>query len=182
MIHPPLLVEVSKKLDELARQGKPERELLIVLRRIPDAETLWSLLLYLAPSILVARMVYRRAMELGASEDRARGYLAGVHQFYSDEETAAAITGQRMPQTNDPELLIVWASLDLMPRGHIERLQAVLPHASDPLPVWRAIASTSNLGGMNDIAAEAYRWLIAHEPDEQERERIRALVQERGWL
>jgi hypothetical protein len=177
-----IISEVSSQLDLLDRQGAHWNEMLVVLQRIPDVETLWRLLTHLTPSLPIARMVYRRAVELGASEDRAKGYLAGIHQFFADNETSAAITGQHMPKTTDTELLLAWASVDWEAQRHIERLQLVLPYADDPKRIWAAMASTAARTDNDAIAAEAYRWLVAHESDEKERRRLLDIMQERKWL
>lgn len=172
---------IAEEIDALDRRGVHWNDILTVLRRISDAETLWTLVPYLAPSLPVARMVYRRAIELNASEDRARGYLATIHGFFADDETAAAITGQQMPSTRDTELLLAWASLDWEADRHIARLQSVLPHADNLRRVWGAIASTASRTGRDAVAVDAYRWLIAHETDEKERNRFLSIVRERGW-
>jgi len=173
--------ETSDQL-RIAAKDRDDVRLLGILRTIPDADTLWALTPNINPDIAIARMVYRRALELGASEDTARGYLANAFEYYGDDETAAAITGQRMPDTSSTELLLAWAALDWEPQRHVERLRAALPTADDPIRVWRGIASTAiNHDALSNDAAEAYRWMLQHEQKTSERARLLAVMQERGW-
>lgn len=102
--------EIVSQLEELEAEDAHPSRMLEVLTAIQSSMELWEVAERVAPYLPIARMIFRRSMQLGASLDRSRGYLALAYIFDGDDETASAIVGD--PQESaDPVLLSAWAHL-----------------------------------------------------------------------
>lgn len=102
--------EIVSRLEELEAEDAHQSRLLDVLGAVQEPSHLWDIAERVTPYIPIMRMIFRRAVQLGASADRARGYLALSYIFDGDDETASAIVADPQEST-DPVLLNAWAHL-----------------------------------------------------------------------
>ncbi len=116
------LFEIVSRLEELEAEDAHPSRLLGVLDAVQEPAHLWDIAERVTPYIPIMRMIFRRAHQLGASADRARGYLALAYIFDGDDETASAIVADPQEST-DPVLLSAWAHLSDDSGETLTRLQ-----------------------------------------------------------
>jgi len=173
--------ELADRLERLEAGGEPTTKLVETLRVVRDAEQLWrvadSVVAY--PSIMGA--IYQRASELRASEDTALGYLALSHTLGGDLEAASKILGQLPRSSRDPVVMSAWAALADDDVERIERLEEGVKRRPDSVRLWRQLATETLRAGQLDRAREAHLWLLTHERDPQQRERVAEIVKQHRW-
>jgi len=168
-------------LERLEAAGEPSTKLVEALRVVRDPELLWrvadSVVAY--PAIMGA--IYQRASELRASEDTALGYLALSHTLSGDLEAASKILGQLPRSSSDPVVLSAWAALADDDAERVRRLEGGVSRRPDSLRLWRELATETLRAGQRERSREAHLWLLAHEQDSQQRERVAKIVEDNRW-
>lgn len=175
-------VRIAKMLVQMDESGAHPDEILGVLRRIDDPNALFDVAGDCVHSLNAMRMIYRRAEELKAAGDRARGFLALAHLFAGDDETAKAIIGSLPPHCTDSVLWQAWSLTTWDVDVQIQRLLAGIENCPNPKRLWQQLATTALDAGRDSEAARAHQWLMQHENDPGEVQRLRQVMSKRGWL
>lgn len=169
---------LASRLETLEANGASSAEILGVLRQVEKADQLWSLADGVAPYLPIMRMVYRRAIELGASEERARAHLASAHAFSGDSETAMALVGRADESATDDVLLDMWAVLGSEASSVSARLLKALERCPESLRLRRRLLSEA-LGSKDErLASELIAELLRDETDPDERQRLHQIKSE----
>lgn len=173
--------QLAEHLERLEAAGEPTTKLVEVLRAVDDPEMLWRVAdgVVAYPTILGA--IYQRASELGASEDTALGYLALAHTLSGDLEAASRILGQLPLSSSDPVVISAWAALGDDNAERIQRLEEGVRRLPNSLRLWRQLATETFRAGRLGRSREAHLWLLAHEEDAQQRERVAKVLEDNGW-
>ena len=117
--------ELAARLEELEAQDAHPSDILEVLRSVAEPGQLWEIADRVPAYLPIARMIFRRCLELGGPLETARGYLALAHIFDGDEETAMAIVSDA-GDSGDPVLLSAWTQLAETPSEWMRRLRQAL--------------------------------------------------------
>ena len=166
------ITDLASRLETLEAADANAAEILEVLRQVENAEQLWMVADGVAPYLPIMRMVYRRALELGASEERARAHLASAHAFSGDSETAMALVVRADESATDDVLLEVWAVLGPEPSSVRARLLKALQRCPDSLRLRRRLLSEALTSKDERCASELIADLLRDETDPDERQRL----------
>jgi hypothetical protein len=172
---------IVEELEELEAQDASSIELDRALVTVTDPGMLWEVAECAPLSVAIIGAIYRRAEQIGASWDTARGYLALAHLFEGDSESAVKLVGPELPRAKDPVLLDAWTALAATPEARVERLKQALTLAPDSLRRWRAMATEALRAQEFRDARRAHEWLAANEKNPRERERVQDILREYGW-
>ena len=172
---------IALTLEEMAVGGARPGELLAVARQIGDADLLFEVAGNSVHSLGAMRALHRRAEELGACADRSRGLLALAYLFAGDDEAAKRLVSQAPEGSTEPVLWQAWALTSWDTDTQIERLKAGIQTCNQPKPLWRQLATTAIGGRRDHEARRAHIWLLAHETDAEELNRLRSTMTSHGW-
>jgi hypothetical protein len=175
------LSDLASRLEMLEAADASSAEILPVLRQIDTPEQLWHLADGVAPYLPIMRMIYRRALELGSSDERARAYLASAHAFSGDPETAMAIVARADESATDDVLLEVWAVLAQEPSALRTRLEKALKRCPDSIRLRRRLLAEAMRTMDESCAKDVLADLIRDETDRDERQRLLQIKQVNGW-
>ena len=174
--------EIADRLERLEARGEPTAKLVEVLRAVRDEDGLWRVADNVVAYPAIMGAVYQRASELRASEDTALGYLALSHIFAGDVDAAARILGQLPRSSRDPIVLSAWAALADDAGERVRRLEEGVSRRPDSLRLWRELATETLRSGQLERSREAHLWLLGHEQDPQQRERVAKIVEDNRWV
>lgn len=171
--------DIASRLEALEAAAADTSEMLVVLRQVGSPERLWDVAAAVVPYVPIMRMIYRRALEIGASEERARAYLASAHAFSGDNETASAIVAGAGDTATDDLMLETWAVLAEDPISVTERLRLGLQRRPESLRLRRRLLSEAMRNNDDACAKEVLASLLRDETDRAERERLRSIQSEK---
>ena len=177
-------MDVARLVDRLERleaSGESSARLVEELRTVDDAQNLWRVAESVVGYPAIMGAIYQRASEIGALEDTALGYLALSHAFDGDDARASTILGCLPESSKDPIVLSAWAALADNSEERIRRLNQGIQRCPDALRLWRDLASETLRIGLMKRSREAHLWLLAHEENPQQRDRVAKLIENYGW-
>lgn len=173
--------ELADRLERLEASSEPTISLVEALRAVHDPALLWRVAdrVVAYPGIMGA--IYQRASELQASEDTALGYLALSHTLSGDLDAASKILGQLPKSSCDAVVMSAWAVLAQDDAERVRRLEEGLRRCPHSVRLWRELATETLRVGQLERSREAHLWLLAHEGDPQQRERVAKIVEDQRW-
>lgn len=175
-------LSLAERLESLDARDAPNGEFDAELSHVSEPELLLRVAELCLHSTAIAAALYRRGMALGAPEETLRGFLALACIFEGDPESASQLLGGFVATSSDEVLLSAWANLDDEPGEVTRRLVEGLSRCPNSLRLYRQLADHSLRVKRLDLAKRAHQWLFENEPSDGQRERVRQVMLDFGWL
>jgi hypothetical protein len=173
--------EIAAQLEALAARDASPQEYSESLRVVNAPGLLLAVAEYCMPNTSISEALYRRGLELGASEETLRGYLALANIFEGRLEKASELVLTRAGESRDDVVLSAWANLDTEPGEVTRRLVEAIGRCPESLRLRRQLADYSLRIRRMDLAQVSHRWLLINETSGSERERVAAVIREQDW-